>query len=244
MRALVVSTGGSSYNETIKKLQESLRELRIQVETIKCCAFTDVIQKCQQKNGETYAAIFVGAESVLKNEKGWVSDLKRCQSSTKHSLPLVAFVDRDQPTQTRSCIDLGMFDVVSDPFHADALYESICSLPRCEAPLEFGYVERILSKSGYFSCSSAGGWTDFHDDLPMVLENSSSKPLSDSLQAVNMLATHRKEASTHLCPTVAPRLRSSGSVKVTDADFCDHTHPLPRLKEEILPDTWTLAVNR
>jgi hypothetical protein len=191
---------------------------------------------------EAYAIIFVSAELALNNGQDWNSEMRRYSQAAHHVPPIVGIVDGYQPATTKACIDLGMSDVISKPFHADALYESICSLPTDQAGLDRGFVERISTDparcTGPASCLR-----DFHEGLVLVLEDS-LRPRPKSTQRKEQPPAHQRSSPPKPSESVASLLSSSPQVTVVTPAFFDSTNPLKLPNEEVQPDTWNLAVNR
>ena len=166
---ILIARSNRSNSGTIKCLQECLCAPGILVHVIAHCGLTEFMQFAMSRvNYEKYAVIFVDAELALSSQRDWTSEL-RTPRATHNLPPLVGVVDRDQPAHTKSCIDIGVADLVSEPFCADAMYECICTLPTYQAPSNPDELETICTKANRLSCSSADELTDFHDGLVLSL---------------------------------------------------------------------------
>ncbi len=218
-------------------LKHCLDALGIRADTIVCSGLADALHKCKHEmphgKCENYEVLFVSTDWVLNNEQEWTSELRKYTPDVHHFPPIVGIVERDQPSKTKACIDLGMSDVISKPFNSAALYESICSLPTNQTRMDREHVQKTSTKpERSFGCF--GDLGDFHEGLVLNPGERRFSITSDWLRCI------QKSPASKQPSALAPPLCTAPKRK---PDFLDFTTPLKLSIQELLPDTWNLAVH-
>jgi CheY-like chemotaxis protein len=235
-RALIVDDGSGARIS----LQASLQALGLVAEVADGSRPTDLLQQCcaAMDNAELkYAFVFVGIHWALSRGQEFASEM-RGRRQTCNVPAVIGMIARDQPAIAKLCLDMGMADVITEPFPLDALYESVCSMPNVHPP-----EMRQRAGSAWSPFPGFDDLVEIHDGL--ILMHEPSQPEHSEAILESRLCRSQKEgdsspfrpsASQSLC--IAQKPASKASI-----DIFSHP-PLASEEEVVLSDTWALPANR